>query len=374
MSKKIYINPGHGGHDSGAVGVGGRKEKDDTLRYGTRVAQLLTVQGFNVNLQRNDDSYISVTDIAKLANAWGADYFIAFHRNSGGGKGGAECLIVSNASAKSRELAQAIQDSLVANGFINRGVKVQDKNTYVLSHTKMPATTIEAGFVDIESDNILFDSKFESICTGIANAIASVADGSSNGGNEPTPAPEPNPNPSPSGFAVDRILKFTKPIMKGEDVASVQQALINSGFSVGGRGADGQFGENTETAVRKFQSSVNLKVDGIVGKNTVEALGGTWGGSSTGGGNTGGGSSSNAPVLTRNLKLTSPMMRGEDVRQAQERLEYHKAQPGKIDGTFGKNTKAAVIRFQKARIAEGHDLGSSGADGVIGQKTWNLLW
>lgn len=80
------------------------------------------------------------------------------------------------------------------------------------------------------------------------------------------------------------------------------------------------------------------------------------------------------PALTRNLKLTDPMMRGDDVRQAQERLEHHLAQPGKIDGVYGKKTKAAVIRFQKARIAEGYDLGSAGADGVIGPKTWKILW
>lgn len=80
------------------------------------------------------------------------------------------------------------------------------------------------------------------------------------------------------------------------------------------------------------------------------------------------------PALTRNLKLASPMMRGEDVRQAQERLAYHRAQPGKTDGIFGSNTRAAVVRFQKARIAEGDDLGSAGADGVIGPKTWALLW
>lgn len=77
--------------------------------------------------------------------------------------------------------------------------------------------------------------------------------------------------------------------------------------------------------------------------------------------------------LFRNLKLVSPMMRGDDVRKAQERLECHLAEPGKIDGVFGKNTKAATVRFQKARIAEGYDLGSAGADGVIGPKTWKLL-
>ncbi len=80
------------------------------------------------------------------------------------------------------------------------------------------------------------------------------------------------------------------------------------------------------------------------------------------------------PTLTRNLQLKNPMMRGDDVRMAQEQLVFHRAEPGKTDGVFGKKTKEATIRFQKARIAEGHDLGSAGADGVIGPKTWRLFW
>ncbi len=80
------------------------------------------------------------------------------------------------------------------------------------------------------------------------------------------------------------------------------------------------------------------------------------------------------PTLTRNLQLKNPMMRGDDVRMAQEQLVFHRAEPGKIDGIFGKKTKEATIRFQKARIAEGHDLGKSGADGVIGPRTWRLFW
>ena len=182
---KIYINPGHGGTDSGAVGVGGRQEKNDALRYASAVAEKLRAAGHDVKLERDSDVLINVKDIAERANAWGADYFIAFHRNSGGGTG-AECLIVSSASAKSREMAQAIQNALVAVGFKNRGVKVQDKNTYVLSHTTMPATTIECGFIDNAGDNALFDSKQGEIVQGITDAVLSIA-----GGAEQSPATPP---------------------------------------------------------------------------------------------------------------------------------------------------------------------------------------
>lgn len=174
---RIYINPGHGGTDSGAVGIGGRQEKNDALWYASAVADKLRTAGHEVNLERDGDYLISVKEIAAKANAWGADLFVAFHRNSGGGTG-AECLVVSSASETSRRLAQAIQNELVAAGFRDRGVKVQDKNTYVLSHTTMPATTIECGFVDSQADNDLFDSKFDGIVNGIARAILSIAGGS----------------------------------------------------------------------------------------------------------------------------------------------------------------------------------------------------
>lgn len=272
---KIYINPGHGGTDSGAVGIGGRQEKADNLRYASAVAERLRAAGHDVKLERDGDYLINVKDIAERANAWGADYFLAFHRNSGGGTG-AECLIVSSASAKSREMAQAIQNALAAVGFKNRGVKVQDKNTYVLSHTTMPATTIECGFIDNAGDNALFDSKQGEIVQGITDAVLSIA-----GGAEQSPATPPA-------------------------------------------------------------------------------------------------ASSNVPELTRVLKRTSPLMTGDDVRQLQERLKAHLADPGKIDGKFGDKTKDAVIAFQQARINEGRDVGcrynGNKPDGKVGELTWGILW
>ncbi|MBC5648512.1 N-acetylmuramoyl-L-alanine amidase [Christensenella tenuis] len=198
---KIYINPGHGGSDSGAVGMGGRQEKDDALRYASAVAEKLEQAGHSVNLERDGDYLIPVKEIAERANAWGADLFIAFHRNSGGGEG-AECLIVSSASETSRRLAQAIQGGLVEIGFKNRGVKVQDKNTYVLSHTKCPAATIEAGFMDSAADNALFDSKFNEIVNEIARGILSIA-----GGSLPEEKEEAMPNRTEVEAYVDRLYR-----------------------------------------------------------------------------------------------------------------------------------------------------------------------
>jgi peptidoglycan hydrolase-like protein with peptidoglycan-binding domain len=66
--------------------------------------------------------------------------------------------------------------------------------------------------------------------------------------------------------------------MSGADVKNVQQALISAGYSVGSKGADGEYGADTESAVKKFQLAKGLTADGIVGKNTCTALGGVWAG------------------------------------------------------------------------------------------------
>lgn len=71
------------------------------------------------------------------------------------------------------------------------------------------------------------------------------------------------------------------------------------------------------------------------------------------------------------VKLTSPYMRGEHVWLAQYDLNRHLADPGGIDGIAGPKTIEAVKRFQRARAAEGRDIGA--VDGIVGYKTASIL-
>lgn len=59
---------------------------------------------------------------------------------------------------------------------------------------------------------------------------------------------------------------------KGDTVKALQILLIGHGYSCGGKGVDGDFGSNTDKAVRAFQKANGLTVDGIVGKNTWAKL------------------------------------------------------------------------------------------------------
>ena len=78
------------------------------------------------------------------------------------------------------------------------------------------------------------------------------------------------------GWEVARVLKVTKPLMKGDDVKAVQTALIAHKYNCGATGVDGIFGKNTAYAVRCFQAANRLVVDGKAGRYTVTALGGVW--------------------------------------------------------------------------------------------------
>jgi N-acetylmuramoyl-L-alanine amidase len=68
----------------------------------------------------------------------------------------------------------------------------------------------------------------------------------------------------------DRSLKLTEPVMRGDDVASLQSRLIEMGFNPGR--VDGIYGSASEAAVKDFQKSVGVKIDGICGPATVIAL------------------------------------------------------------------------------------------------------
>ena len=60
--------------------------------------------------------------------------------------------------------------------------------------------------------------------------------------------------------------------MKGGDVKAMQTRLIAAGFSVGQAGADGDFGANTEAAVKAMQKKAKIEVDGEFGPISDKAL------------------------------------------------------------------------------------------------------
>lgn len=167
----VVIDAGHGGSDFGAT-YQGRMEKDDTLRLALAVGNILQNNGVNVIYTRTGDVYETPAQKAEKANAANADYFVSIHRNSSPYSNqytGVESLVYNRYGAAA-QMAENINRRLEAVGFVNQGVN-ERPNLAVLRRTNMPAVLVEAGFINTDRDNMLFDSRFNEIAQAIADGI-----------------------------------------------------------------------------------------------------------------------------------------------------------------------------------------------------------
>ncbi|WZY36137.1 N-acetylmuramoyl-L-alanine amidase [Bacillus sp. FSL W8-1122] len=148
---KIFIDPGHGGSDPGAVGHG-LKEKDLVLTISRHIRDMLLSEytGVEVKMSRDSDVFLSLAERANLANNWGADYFLSVHINAGGGAG-FESFIHTSKSSGSVKAQNTIHPAIMQQiGGTDRGKK--NANFAVLRLTKMPAILTENLFIDNAND------------------------------------------------------------------------------------------------------------------------------------------------------------------------------------------------------------------------------
>ena len=81
--KLVVIDPGHGGIDPGAIGVGKTREKDVVLAFGLKLKKILEDTGnIDVVMTRSDDSFLTLRDRVKVARDKQADLFIAIHADT----------------------------------------------------------------------------------------------------------------------------------------------------------------------------------------------------------------------------------------------------------------------------------------------------
>ena len=178
---RIVVDAGHGGYDPGAIGPTGVKEAHINLVVARHLANLLISAGAEVLLTRDSDAvpwpantYEDLGARVKMANDWGADFFISVHCNS-----------AANPTARGVETycykyggqgaiaAQAIQDELLSGtGLFDRGVK--EGNFEVIRETAAPGVLVEMGFIsNVTEEKLLTQPTFQdklaaSIFTGIA--------------------------------------------------------------------------------------------------------------------------------------------------------------------------------------------------------------
>ena len=166
----VYIDPGHGGSDPGAVG-GGYNEKDLALAISKKLSDALEVNGIQTVLTRSGDADVTLSSRCTAANHANAGAFVSIHINSNGGTPatGVETLVYSSGT-KAYSLAESVQGEIIsATGAVNRGVKLRP-GLYVLKATNMPAILVETGFINNDADRAkLCDPGYQ---TTLAKAVA----------------------------------------------------------------------------------------------------------------------------------------------------------------------------------------------------------
>jgi len=170
---KWYLDFGHGGKDSGALGSKNTKESDVVLKIGMLIKNNLEEAFEKVITTREDDKYYSLDYRSSKANKESCDYFVSLHMNSSANKEPKGCEVwVYDEKSKLYTLSKNICSNLSKTiNTPNRGVKIS-KDFSVLRKTKMPALLIEIDFIshsDVEAS--LSSSKY--ISASISSTLLS---------------------------------------------------------------------------------------------------------------------------------------------------------------------------------------------------------
>jgi len=219
--RRVVIDAGHGGHDAGAIGPRGVREKDVTLAMAKRLARRLQAKGFEVVLTRSDDRYVPLEGRTAIANARHGDLFISLHANAhpridrrgvetyvlnvaddryaarlaarengalrdAAAEGGDVRRILSDLNAvssadASRRLAQAVQSQL-CEGIRSHVGEVRDLGVksalfYVLLGARMPAVLVETSFISNQDEEKRLRSRRfqEEVAQSLTRAVEAYA-------------------------------------------------------------------------------------------------------------------------------------------------------------------------------------------------------
>ena len=218
--RRIIVDAGHGGHDTGAIGPRGVREKDVTLAMARRLAEKLRGQGFEVTLTRNDDRYLKLEERTAMANMARGDLFVSLHTNANPrrDRSGVETYFLnvtddryarrlaarengsleleetprdvqriltdldSKASAgASRTLARMVQKEITLRTRQSQG-PVRDRGVknalfYVLLGARMPAVLVETAFISnrAEEKRLASPAYQQLVADGVTRAVVEFA-------------------------------------------------------------------------------------------------------------------------------------------------------------------------------------------------------
>jgi len=172
----VMLDPGHGGKDPGAIGLGGLREVDVILPVAKRVAEILAKQGIAVKMTRNDDYFIGLDERVMMSRAAGATLFVSIHANSIDNRpdvNGLELYHYNIGQSFAETVHSAILDYVNKNGFFLNDRRVRSARFLVLRKSAIPAILVETGYLtnEAESARLRRDDYQKVMAEGIAKGI-----------------------------------------------------------------------------------------------------------------------------------------------------------------------------------------------------------
>ena len=147
----VIIDPGHGGKDSGAIGIGGVLEKDVILPISKRITEVLERNGIQVIMTRDSDYFVTLPGRVTMAERANADVFVSIHANSAGANRPEVSGLETYHYDSGLRLAQIVHSKILQSLNV-RDRKVRKARFYVLRKTSMPAILVETGFLTGRDD------------------------------------------------------------------------------------------------------------------------------------------------------------------------------------------------------------------------------
>jgi N-acetylmuramoyl-L-alanine amidase len=147
----VVVDPGHGGKDPGAIGIGGVREKDIIMPIGKRVAEILQQNGVQVVLTRSSDYFVTLPGRVQIAERAKADVFVSIHANALGGGRSEVSGLETYYYGSGLGLARAVHNNIL------QSVNVRDRGVrrarfFVLRKSSMPSILVETGYLTGRED------------------------------------------------------------------------------------------------------------------------------------------------------------------------------------------------------------------------------
>jgi N-acetylmuramoyl-L-alanine amidase len=152
----VMIDPGHGGRDPGAIGLGGLQEVDVIMPIAKKLASILESRGIATKLTRDSDYYVGLDERVALSNRYDATIFVSIHANSIDGRPDVNGLETYYFGSEGSKLADVVHRNVLST-VTARGFYLGDRNTrsarfLVLRKSRVPAILVETGYLTNEAE------------------------------------------------------------------------------------------------------------------------------------------------------------------------------------------------------------------------------